>query len=487
MRSTTRDQRGSILVVVLFANVLIAGLAYGFLVTVGSETRSQQGRTEQAKALYIAESGIADAVANLVPVLVPGAPGRLGSPGAPVGFGGGGYVVDATAEADRTYTVLATASYGRASVTVETRWGREFHPVRDFAIFQGNRSNLVADPRLELGGTASTRDIVNGKIYVTGSLHVGGGSEVHGDASATGTITGNPIDGGARPSAPRIQAPDLRAMRYDEIADFRINATTPFNALGRLPATDPRHIFVKNFRTDLAATTGFRFDNTNYFLGDPYESSDISRISVSAAGNEKIYFVDGNLWIEPQGPTSRIVRTPPDGTRITVVVRGNIYFCDDLLYQNPALDAMLFIALTDGESYNDVNGNNQYDAGETILHDDGDGVYEGPREGSGNIHFGDPNGGGLGHVQGFMYADNYFKDHVLNGTSRSPLPFQVTGFMSAGEEVRIRRQFGTQHAQMKVNFDPRVVNGGIVLPGFPEREEAGAIGLLSWRLLGAAD
>jgi hypothetical protein len=34
---------------------------------------------------------------------------------------------------------------------------------------------------------------------------------------------------------------------------------------------------------------------------------------------------------------------------------------------------------------------------------------------------------------------------------------------------------------MTVNFDPRVVDGRIELPGFPERESTGDISLLSWR------
>jgi hypothetical protein len=295
------------------------------------------------------------------------------------------------------------------------------------------------------------------------------------------------VDGESRDHAPAIEPPDLSVMRYDEVADFKVDGTAPFDAQGRLPAADARHIFVKEYRSDLASSVGFQFDNTNYFLGDPHEGANIDRISVPAEGNEKIYFVDGNLWVEPMGDTSRIVKSPVDGTRITVVVRGNIYLCDGLQYEDPEHDAVLFVALTDGESYTDLNGNNQFDGGEPILHDDGDGVYEGPREGSGNIHFGDPNGGGLGHVHGFMYADNYFQDHVLDGDNGQPIPFEVTGFMSAGEQVRIRRDFNGKHAKMTVNFDSRVVDREITLPGFPEKELAGEIGLLSWRLLGQAE
>lgn len=483
MRQDRDTQRGTVLVVCLSAAMLIGGLSYGFLSMVVLESNAQRARGEQAKALYIAEAGAADAVASFLPTVEIGTTTYLGTRNDPMTFGGGGYWATVAGEVDRTYTVVSNASYGRSSVSIETRWGREFHPVRDYAIFSGNRSADSA-AGLALGGSGSKSDIVNGKVYVHGDLALNGQSRINGDALATGEITGNPVGGEPRPNAAAILPPDLSAMRYDEIADFKVDGAAPFNASGRLPSTDPRHIFVKEFRTDLASKAGFTFDNVNYFLGDPYESSGIDRISVSYDGNNKIYFVDGNLWIEPSGDTSRIVESPVDGTRIAIVVRGNIYMADTLAYEDPERDALLFIALTDGESYTDLDGDNQFDTGEPILRDDGDGIYEGPREGSGNILFGDPNGGPLGHVHGFLYADNYFQDHVLDGGNGQPLPFEITGFMSAGEEVRIRRDFNGKHAQMVVNFDPRVVDGVVTLPGFPEKEAAGEIGLLSWKLLG---
>ncbi len=476
------SQRGAVLVVCLSAAMIIACLSYGFLSMVSVESNAQRARGEQTNAMYIAEAAAADAVANVLPTVEIGETSALASRSQPVAFGGGAYWASVVGEADRTYTVVSSASYGRSAVSIETRWGREFHPIRDYPIFSGNRSGNAGSD-LGLGGSGSSKDIVNGKVYVHGNLALNGESEINGNVVATGAITGNAVGGEPRPNAAPIVPPDLTAMNYHEIADFTVDSSAPFNLSGRLPSSDPRHIFVKNFRTDLATKTGFKFDNTNYFLGDPYESSGIDRISVSYDGNNKIYFVDGNLWIEPSGDTSRIVESPVDGTRIAIVVRGNIYMADTLQYEDDENDALLFIALTDGESYTDQDGDNQYDAGEPILHDDGDGVYEGPCEGSGNILFGDPNGGPLGHVHGFLYADNYFQDHVLDGGNGQPLPFEITGFMSAGEQVRIRRDFNGEHAKMTVNFDPRVVDGVITLPGFPEKEAAGEIGLLSWKLL----
>lgn len=484
MKHQRTGERGVAIVTAILLVVVLAALCYAFLTNTVSLNREHHARTGHTKALYVAEAGSSVGAIEVLPALAIGDSRQVGGPDDAVAFGGGAYWLEATSHPDGTYTLLSHASHARISVTLETKWERALHPIRDHAIFSGNAGG---DPThdLEFGGRRRSADVIEGKVYADGSITVTGDATINADVTATGQIFGT-VNGEATQNAPRIPPPDLVAMKYDEIADFKIDTTGPFDRNGRLPRTDPRHIFVKDFRSDLATSRGFTFDNTNYFLGDPYEGADLTKISVPEAGNNKIYYVDGNLWVEPQGTVSRIVKSPPAGTVITVVVKGNIYMCDALKY-DAAKDGILFIAMTDGESYNDRNGNNQYDAGEPLLHDDGDGVYEGPREGSGNIHFGDPNGGPLGHVQGFMYADNHFEDHVLEGTGRQPLPFDVTGFMSAGEEVRINRDFGTGHARMGVNFDSRIVNGTLTFPGFPVATGRGPLRLLSWRIVGSVD
>jgi hypothetical protein len=478
------NERGSFLVTAILVILVIAALCYGFLTNSVSLDRDHQTRTGVTKALYVAEAGTSVGAVDLLKDLELGETRQLGSAEEPVAFGGGSYWLEATSHADGSYTLVSHATHAASFLTLETKWERALHPIRDHAIFSGNASG-DPDHDLEFGGSGRQADVINGKVYADGDVTVTGGAAINADVTVTGHVFGD-VNGEIRQEAPRIPPPDLAAMEYSEIADFKIDQGGPFDRNGRYPRTDPRHIFVKEFRSDLATSKGFHFDNTNYFFGDPYEDSDLTRVSVPEAGNRKIYFVDGNLWIEPQGTTQQIVKSPPDGTVITIVVKGNIYLSDTLKY-DAQKDGILFIALTDGESYNDRNGNNQYDAGEAILHDDGDGVYEGPAEGSGNIHFGDPNGGPLGHVQSFMYADNHFEDHVLDGTGRSPLPFQVTGFMSAGEEVRIKRDFGTGHAKMTVSFDSRINDGTLSFPGFPAGTARGELALLSWRIVGSSE
>ena len=480
MNKRTRSQRGSAIVVVLAVSMAIAGLAYSFLLSVTVEQETQRSRTESIHAIYIAEAGEATAAVNVAPLLDIGASSTIGSADAPIPFGGGEYWINIKAEEDGTYTLLSHARYGETTVAIETRWGREYHALRDYAMYSGNRSGDVTST-VTFGGSLSDRDIVQGKVFVSGDVVIENAAELHGDVTATGTITGDPVDSGARSGAPKIETPDLKQMDYATISDYQIDSASPFDWKGRIAESDPRHIFVKDFRTDLGPA-GFVLDNTNYFLGDPHEGGSIAKVSVSADGNNKIYFVDGNLWIEPQGKISRLIKSPIDGTKITIVAKGNIYFADGFEYDNNDDDAVLFIALTDGESFHDLDGDNQYDPGEPILHDDGDGVYEGPTEGSGNIYFGDPNGGPVGNVHGFMYADNFFEDHVLESNG-DPLPFEVTGFMSAGEQVQIQRDFGGDHASMKLTFDDRVATGDMILPGFPEASSLGEMTRLSWRIV----
>jgi len=483
MNQRHQGDRGAAIVTAVLLILVIAALCYAFLTNTAVLNKEHHERTGQTRVLYVAEAGANVGAVEVLPTLALGETRQVGESGDLIAFGGGGYWLDATSHTDGSYTLISHATHARSDVTLETKWERALHPIRDHAIFSGN---LGGDPthNLAFGGRRRDADVINGKVYADGNISVTGNAAIHADVTATGLVTGV-IDGDVTQNAPKIAPPDLAAMKYDEIADFKIDATGAFDGNGRLPRTDPRHIFVKEFRDDLATSKGFTFTNTNYFLGDPYEGADLTRVSVPAEGNNKIYYVDGNLWVEPQGTEQRIIKSPPAGTVITIVVKGNIYLCDALKYDLQK-DGILFIAMTDGESYNDRNGNNQYDAGEPLLHDDGDGVYEGPREGSGNIHFGDPNGGPLGHVQSFMYADNHFQDHVLEGTGGRPLPFDVTGFMSAGEEVRINRDFGTGHARMGVNFDPRIVNGSLTFPGFPTATGRGPLRMVSWRVVGAS-
>ncbi len=459
-----KERSGMVLMPVLIMVVVLGMASAMFLMVSISSGNASNSAIDRRRVLYVAEAGISEALTQLAPTLTEGVPGALGSEADPINAPGGSYWATGLLDADQRLSLVATGMRMGQRVTVAADFQSPLS-IKDFAVYAGNASG---DPNVlfELGGTGGSADQITGDVYVAGDIALTADSSLTGNALATGVITGNPVTGTESEYTSTVAKPDLAAMNYAAVADFVLDASTPFDIDGELPETDPRHIFVEDFRDDLATSAGFVFDNENYFFGDPHENNNLTHVSVSADGNNKIYYIDGNLWIEPQGTESSLVDSPAGGTVITIVVRGNIYFSDTLKYDTPE-DGLLFVALTDGESYTDLDGDNQYDVGEPILHDDGDGIYEGNEEGSGNIHFGDPNGGPLGDLECFLYAENHFEDHVLDGTGGDPLPFSVTGFLSAGEQVRINRDYAGDHARMVVEYDSRIQDGTLELPGLP--------------------
>jgi len=484
----SKQESGLVLIVVLILLLMLSLIGVASIMSSSTESDIAGNTNQQTTAFYLADAGAERAMVTL-------ADSSSWRGGFSQQHLGGGYydvmVTDSTTEPTlgRNVKFTSIGTYQSTRSGIEVIMGQaEMHPLYNHAIYAGNFAEY--DPNnqpqtwsatLGLGGCSPTTDVVNGDIFFNGNVNIDCGAAVNGNVEAGGTITGNPPTGGATENADYLQPPDLLSMSYESIADFVIDAAAPFNVQGNIPSSDPRHIFVREYRSDLATWAGFNFDNTNYFLGDPWEGSNIDRISVSAAGNNSIYYVDGNLWVEPMGAVSQLINSPVEGTQITIVVRGNIYFSDDFVYNRPDVDGVAFIAMSDGESYTDLNDNNQYDLGEPILHDDGDGVYEGNMEGSGNVCFGDPNGGALGNISGFIYAENNFQDHVLNGPNGDPQDFGVFGMLSAGNLFNVNRDFVGGHAPMNITYDPRIQNGVLDLPGLPRTTSFGGWAVLSWR------
>ena len=483
-----RNERGFVMVVCILMLFMLSLVAVLSISTSKIDMDLAGNLKSSTEAFYIADAGSEKAVSTLMA----DASWRQGFNNEPLGNGYFNVTVDDSNSVHTLKDKIMVTSYAscqdsKSGVRVVLGPARP-HRLYEHALYAGNFSeyNPDADSQswnssLNLGGYGLSADQINGNVFFNGNVNVNGNAQVSGYVAAAGDINGNTAGGGDSSRADYLAPPDLAAMNYASTANYNISNSSPWNSSGYLPSNDPRHIFVKDFRNDLAGR-GFVFNNTNYFLGDPYEGSNLDRISVSNEGNRKVYYVDGNLWIEPQGTISRLISGPSGGTQITIVVKGNIYFCDNFYYNNNSIDGIAFVAMTDGESFTDANGNNQYDMGEQILHDDGDGVYEGNREGSGNVCFGDPNGGPLGTVSGFIYAENNFEDHVLSGENGTPQTFGVNGLLSAGNLFKINRDYSLGHAKMTINYDNRLINNNLTLPGLPRaNDSASSLIIYSWQ------
>jgi len=276
--------------------------------------------------------------------------------------------------------------------------------------------------------------------------------------TATGEITGMPdaLPGqqAADGSDPQLDPPDLSKMYYNvpktdpKPIDASENwgydeavADATFDGSGKLmDQDDPRHIFVKNPSWGYASQKNVG-DRDDYFLEDPTDASygdSHQYLTVLENGNDKVYYVDGNLYIHNPDTYDFMFRNA--GIRMTVVAKGNITISDEFWYNggtdNPQ-DAVCFIA----------------------LEDDGN-----PSDTGGNIYLGDSVYGTGGDIHAMLFAENDFVDNNLDTTGQPYL--SVFGNMTAGNHVDIDRS-APGRTRLDVGLDERIREGVDVPPGLP--------------------
>lgn len=460
-----RTRRGSALLVALIATLMLAGMA-GAMLAVGSASKEEHlAAADHMKALYVAEAGLSEGIAAVTNGAVP----VLGDAANPVAFSTGSYwgtldVVDDIT----TVTVFGTSaglSRGVEAVIEQTSDG-----IYSSALFAGNSSG---DPTysMKFGGTGTQADQVVGNVYSGGSVAIAGQAAITGTVRASGTISGGTGETGITQPIP-----DLVGMNYavnndiDVKAAFASATQVTSSSYGgkawQLPESNPAHIFRKNPNDRTAQTSTTTKDD--YFLEDVYEplsSSNAinaaagSHITISGLGGEPgtngnglVYYIDGNLWIHNNNAYSFTLWNAQDQPiKVTFVVKGNIYISDNIFYDNPNKDGLALIAMKDSAVAN-----------------------------SGNIYFGDPSFGTLEYMQAFMYAENNFYDNNLSASGSAKVT--VVGNMTAGNQVKINRDYGSQHSKLTVNFDSRIWDGALTLPGLPTQSGADPTWVVqSWR------
>ncbi len=459
-------RRGGALMVALLATVVLAGLASAMLNVAGAFKNEDVASSENSKALYIAEAGLSAGIATVTA----GAPASAGAANAPVEFSGGGYWCNVVDNGDDTMTVTSSGARNGHVRSVEAVMKKNDDGVFASALFSGNSSG---DPLydLKLGGNGVQADKITGNVYSGGNVKITGNASVNGAIESSGVIAG-----GTGKEGKSLPVPDMASMNYESTCDFNVNnlfAGATFQTAGglggkawQLPESNPAHIFRKNPNDRTSVTS--KTPKDDYFLEDPYENVSGSSttdwqhatpITLSGMGGKpgpnstnKVFYIDGNLWIHNLNAYS-FALVSPDGTpvRLTIVVKGNIYISDNIIYQDTNRDGLAMIAMKDSTQVD-----------------------------SGNIYFGDPQFGTLEQMDAFMYAENNFLDNNLSASGSAKVT--VNGNMTAGNQVKINRDFGAQHSKLTVNFDGRVNSGNITLPGLPKSSGAGATwSLASWR------
>jgi hypothetical protein len=459
--------------------LMAIGSFAGVVLSVGYRQSGETKATvEQNQAMLAAQAGANAAVAALTTSLANAQDESvMGTEEAPIAFSGAEYWSELESSGD-VHRLLTHGRSGRQERTIEVVFQASSSegPFQS-AVFAGNSSGDSAYT-MTFGGTGTQADYVTGNIYSGGSVAFTGDATVSGSVHAANSATGvsDPEVGVTRP------IPDLAAQNYSATANFDVasifaaQGTYASNSkLGgsawQVPATSAAHIFRKNPSDRTANTSTTTKDD--YFLEDPHEansSSSLFKISLSgvngASGedsNQKIFYIDGNLWLHNHPCPKFQIVSGTSGVQVTFVVKGNVYLSDDFVYTSEEKDGVAFIAMKD-----------------PAVSD------------SGNIYFGDPVYGTLDYMQGFMYAENNFYDNNLVSTAGGSV--ELFGNMTAGNQVLINRDKSVTkkgkttiyHTLMGIEFDERLANGALTLPGIPDSysEEGSEMTVLTWREAG---
>jgi hypothetical protein len=487
IRFDPAGQSGNATVIAVIVLFVIGSLAGVVLSVTQRHSAEISAMADQNRAFFVAQTGVNDALVQLEGgALVLDDEGDevlIGSNGDPVEFSGGRYWVEVEREADSIYTLTSLGRAGLQEKVIEVVVQQQVEGVYRNGIFAGNSSD-DPDYTLELGGRLGQADQVYGDVYSGGSVAIHGDAEVFGTIRAVDSVSGKGSSSAETGKAQSI--PDIAGMDYESTADIQVakefDTGSPVyeshSAGGKawqLPESNPAHIFRKNPSDRTTETTGTVKDD--FFMEDPYEDvrgdsssdgSDAYKVTLSGMSgepgtntNQKVFFIDGNLWIHNYKTMSfKFGHADPNGLQVTFVVKGNIYVSDNLYYTNNKTDGVAFIAMKDA-----------------AVPD------------SGNIYFGDPKFGTLERMYAYMYAENNFYDVNLSATGSAKV--ELHGNMTAGNQVKIRRDYTStvsgevvvQHSKLMVDFDERIADGELDLPGLPRTPAAsGAVfEILSWR------
>lgn len=471
-RRTSR-RRGAASLLALVTVLGIAGMCTAVLAVDLRKRTEQRSFGERTQALYFADAGVNSAVA----ALAAGEVASLGSEQAPVTRAGGSYWGAVTNNGDETFTIRASGSAGLERVGVEAVVEAQSPDPTGWAVYAGNAAN---DPAyaLKIGGTLLSTDHVEGNVYSGGNVQLFGGAAISGDTRAGGEIVGT--DGLSNRALPPV---DFASMDYATNHDYDVKALFAAASYGlgagglamgsawQVPATNAAHIFRKN-PSDRALFTAFT-PKDDYFLEDPHEAWGLAQVlgapydvSIPAAANGKVYYIDGNLWslnVPMVLPTAkfRLKGGGAGGTQVTFVVKGNIYFSDNFTYNDSVRDGVAFVAIKD-----------------PLVAD------------SGNVYFGGtvPQLGTCSSIDGYVFAEGSIRENNLVTTGIGPLlgPLAVNGSLVAREKIEVYDELLVLHSQLTVDYDDRLSTGALDLPGIPGRSvEDVSFQIVSWRVVAA--
>jgi hypothetical protein len=445
------SRNGMALAIVAVITLIFTLLGLSVLSMVNNEIAMARQATNKAKAFYLAEAGVEVLTAKLVKGEFAGIDSTS--------LGEGSYDVQFFPDEDPPYAIsTGTVAGQEKKIKVTLSF---LAPPYECGIYAGGLTGLnwtfrlrgTGNPIPKSGGEVGGKDTVNGNIFVDGDVALYQEScirppvgdnpfNLQGDVFATGDVDlydSATIAGDINEGYPPYGTPDLVGMEYAVNNTHNVSqifAGQTIDSRGRLPVGHPlREVFRKNPTYDrsaeCASTTGddFFFEPASGFIGG---SSYKDAPTPLHAGNNRIYYIDGNLWVNSKSDTYGFNM---DG-KVTIVVTGNIYICDNLKYAD-ANSMLGLVAL------------GKYDANGDLIS-------------GGNIIFGDPTYGTMYIFSAMMFAANdfLFNSKTLGNYPKEPESgFTITGNLAALNHVSIERDWydkwnGYSYTARPARYDP---------------------------------
>ena len=512
MLTATRSdrQRGTVLLVCLIAVLIIAGISAALMGQVQAGQRQVERELTAYRAFEVAEAGLAEQMAAILAGNGPNATGATTV--GPVTFNNGSYTatLDAVwgAQQDRV-SVTSTGTYNGVTETVSGEFIRGAATIAEpflKAVYAGNDSEVPAGTttfsngqqfnyQMSFGGgvdalddnNAFDGDLVNGDIYSASDIFRNQQARLNGEVKGPGNLALGAAGASQHTrvvSNSYVKPPNLAGMNYEQIADYKITpgtfgGTASSSQKSISDTSNPAHIFTMN-RNDMGTENG-KTPKADFYLEDMQDGGGSYNNPITPGVTDKILYIDGNVWVHNK---SVIEFEWAKNTRVTIVVKGNIYISDDIVYNGAANGSpgdansmVAYIALKDSNLSNPDH--------------------------SGNIIMGDPAFGTVDFMSGVFYAERDFKDQNLS--SAGAATFEIYGGMLAGNQVKINRDYtvttshweyvptrgnvwvpkGQYHSEMNVQFDSRLLDPTFNKPpGLPSPDTgapAGAWVAIGWR------
>mgnify|MGYP003333440095 CR=1 FL=1 len=176
LQTAARSRRGGALAASLFVAILLAGLGAGLVQLQTSVTQRHLASIDRARALYIAEAGLAEATH----ALAQGRSGVIAAADAPARHGSGLYWVEAHEAGEGQLRLVSTGVVGRSSSSVEAVVDPAVN-VLGAAGFFGEEEVVLLPGARALAGSQPARVRSNGDVSLASAK---GGARVEGDVVA---------------------------------------------------------------------------------------------------------------------------------------------------------------------------------------------------------------------------------------------------------------------------------------------------------------